>query len=74
MPHKFKVGQAVEYHPPRGIYAPRGTYLVTAELPERDGQFEYHIRSVNERHERVVRESELRVIAADDNPPGAHHR
>jgi hypothetical protein len=71
MPHKFKVGQAVEYHPPREIYAPRGTYVVTAELPERDGEFEYHIRSVNEPHERVVKETELRVIAVDDNTPGA---
>ena len=44
MPHKFKVGQAVKYHPPRWIWAPPGTYLITAELPERNGEFEYHIR------------------------------
>jgi hypothetical protein len=37
MPHKFKVGQAVEYHPPRWVWAP-GTYLITAELPERNGE------------------------------------
>src|SRR5262249_22093514 len=41
MPHKFKVGQLVDYHPPRGIYAPRGPYLITAQLPKRDGEFEY---------------------------------
>jgi hypothetical protein len=22
--HKFKVGQAVEYYPPRGLYPPKG--------------------------------------------------
>jgi hypothetical protein len=70
MPHKFKIGQPVEYHPPHGIYAPRGAYLVTAKLPERDGEFEYHIRSVNELHERLVRERELSVIAIYDNAPG----
>jgi hypothetical protein len=53
MPHKFKIGQPVEYHPPHGIYPPRGTYLVTAKLPQSDGEFEYHIRSVSEQHERV---------------------
>ena len=36
-----------------------GSYVVTKELPERDGEFEYRIRSASESHERVVRESEL---------------
>jgi hypothetical protein len=57
--HKFKIGQQVEYYPPRGIYAPRGTYLVTKLLPERDGVFEYFIRSVREAYERIAKESEL---------------
>jgi hypothetical protein len=65
MPHKFKVGQAVEYHPPRWVWAPRGTYLITAELPEWNGEFEYHIRSVSEQNERMARESELTSIAVD---------
>jgi hypothetical protein len=69
MPHKFKIGQPVEYHPPRRIYAPRGTYLVTAKLPEQDGEFEYHIWSVSEQHERVVRESDLHAIAIDADTP-----
>ena len=46
--HKFHLGQAVEFNPPRGIFAPRGPYVVTSKLPERDGAFEYRIRSVNE--------------------------
>jgi hypothetical protein len=28
-------------------------------LPERDGEYEYRVRSVNEPYERVVRESDL---------------
>jgi hypothetical protein len=58
--HKFKIGQHVEYSPPRGNYAPRGMYLVTQLLPERDGEFEYFIRSAQEAHERFAKESELR--------------
>jgi hypothetical protein len=60
--HKFYLGQQVQYYPPRGMYAPRGAYVVTAKLPERDGEFEYRIRNMNEQHERMARESELRAL------------
>jgi hypothetical protein len=59
MPHKFILGQAVAYTPPPGRYAPPGIYVVSAKLPERDGEFEYHIGHSRELHERVARESEL---------------
>jgi hypothetical protein len=59
MPHKFKTGQLVEYHPPRGLYAPRGHHLITAQLPERNGEFEYRIRHTDEMHERIANEREL---------------
>jgi hypothetical protein len=38
---------------------PSGSYEITKKLPERGGEFEYRIKSMNEPHERVVRESEL---------------
>jgi hypothetical protein len=57
--HRFKVGQAVEYYPPRSMYAPRGAYHVTAELPLRAGEFEYRIKHPHEQHERVAAESNL---------------
>ena len=58
---QFKVGDRVRffYHD-RFKSAAHGTYLVTMQLPERDGEFEYRIRSPDERHERIARESELR--------------
>jgi hypothetical protein len=59
MPHEFILGQAVGYTPPRGVYAPPGIYVVTAKLPERDGEFEYHIRHASELHERIAKESQL---------------
>jgi hypothetical protein len=36
---------------------------VTAKLPEREGEFEYRIRNINEEHERMARESELRALS-----------
>jgi hypothetical protein len=36
-----------------------GGYVVIRQLPERDGEFEYRIRSMSEPHERVARESQL---------------
>jgi hypothetical protein len=65
--HKFKVGQTVEYVPPRGLYAPPGPYIVTAALPARYGEFEYRIRNTGEAYERVAMEGDLRGI--DDNAP-----
>ena len=59
MPHKFQIGQRVDYHPPRGLYAPRGPYLIAAQLPKREGEFEYHIRHPNGMHERIASESQL---------------
>jgi hypothetical protein len=65
--HKFHLGQAVEY---LGKYAPRGPYIVTAKLPERDGEFEYHIRHAREQHERMARESELTAVSEKEAAPG----
>jgi hypothetical protein len=57
--HKFKIGQAVEYRPPRGLYAPPGAYYVTAELPVWFGELEYRIQHPHEEYERVASESDL---------------
>jgi hypothetical protein len=63
MAHKFQIGQVVEYHPPRGIDAPRGPYLVAALLPERDGEFYYHLRHPGEVHVRIAGESALSFVS-----------
>ena len=55
--HKFKIGQTVFLK--RSLHVPGGAYVITKRLPERDGEFEYRIKSVNEPHERVVHESKL---------------
>jgi hypothetical protein len=62
--HKFKVGQIVHFSPkPRSQSSgPHGTYQITKQLPERDGEFQYRIRNAYEEHERVAVESELRRV------------
>jgi hypothetical protein len=69
--HKFHLGQPVEFNPPRGIYAPRGAYVVTAKLPEKDGVFAYRVRSASEEHERAALENELSAVVVEDQPPEA---
>jgi hypothetical protein len=55
--HKFKIGQSVYYLSREGA---SGFYEVTRLLPpEDDGAFQYRIKSVNEPHERRVKEHEL---------------
>lgn len=56
---KFKVGQTVFAARSDALNMPRGAYVVTKVLPDRDGEPEYRIKSVSEPHERVVRESQL---------------
>jgi hypothetical protein len=55
--HKFHIGQTVFVT--RSLAIPGGAYIVTKRMPERDGEFEYRVKSVNEPHERVMRESEM---------------
>jgi hypothetical protein len=61
MPHKFAIGDRARFfHHERNVSAARGAYLVTVQLPEIDGEFACRIRSPDEPHERIARESELR--------------
>ena len=58
--HKFKIGECLFPARTLGLDASGGAYVVLERLPMRDGEFEYQIRSLTERDELVVRESELR--------------
>jgi hypothetical protein len=55
--HKFKIGQWVSYAAPGER---RTIYTVTQLLPPEGGGRRYRIKSVDEPHERVVRETEIR--------------
>jgi len=57
--YKFQIGQTVFLSPSLGLSMPGGAYIVTRKLPERDGEFVYQVKSANEPHQRIVRESEM---------------
>jgi hypothetical protein len=57
--YKFQIGQTVFLTAFLSQNIPGGAYVVTKKLPERNGEFEYRVKSVSEPYERVVRESEL---------------
>jgi hypothetical protein len=61
MPHKFKIGQTVNYRPKnRMLSTARGTYKVTGFMPALNRQQpEYRIRHSSEEFERVAFENEL---------------
>jgi hypothetical protein len=65
--HKFHLGQTVVY---RSRNAPRGSCVVTAKLPERNGEYEYHVRNSAEANERLARESELQTMTDNDDARG----
>jgi hypothetical protein len=56
--HKLQIGQTVFLSPSFSLNIPGGAYIVTRELPERDGEYVYQVKNANEPHQRIVRESE----------------
>jgi len=59
-PHKFKVGDVVNYFPPKASLMPSARdYKVLKLLPAEDGQNQYRIKGMSEMYERCVRESDL---------------
>jgi len=64
MPHRFAIGDNVQFHPAAGrtIDPASGTYVVTKRFPGPGGKFlKYRIKHPTEPHERIVWESELSV-------------
>ena len=59
-PGKYKIGQLVNY---LGRDRASGVYQITQLLPPEGEAFQYRIKNVNEPHERVVKENELRSAA-----------
>ena len=57
--HKFQVGETVTLSPAISRNVPGGAYEVTKQLPHNGREFENRVKSANEEHERVVRESQL---------------
>ncbi len=54
--HKFKVGDLVAINPTMGRFVPSGVFEIIKQLPG-SNEPEYHIKSTNEPHQRLARES-----------------
>ncbi|MBX6743936.1 MAG: hypothetical protein IRY87_18025 [Acetobacteraceae bacterium] len=60
-PHRYAVGQNVEFVPRRfDGNVPRGTYTVVRQLPGPPNDREYRVKHLQDGHERIVLESQLR--------------
>lgn len=60
--HKFSVGQIVVLEPRMLLAAARGEYEVRQLMPAQDRDADdpvYRVKSIEEKHERVVTESDL---------------
>jgi hypothetical protein len=55
--YKFKIGDIVFLE--GSLNVPGGAYVIVRQLPERNGDYEYQIKSARKPHDRVVRESQL---------------
>jgi hypothetical protein len=72
MMHRFQPGQTVRlHHSSRYLSVAAGRYEVRGLLPSEDGDPRYRVRSADEQHDRVVKESELRDDAVAGWPQGA---
>jgi hypothetical protein len=58
MAYKFKLGDIVAINPTIGRFRPGGIFEVVKQFPG-NGEPEYRIKSANELHERMARESDL---------------
>jgi hypothetical protein len=61
--HKFSVGQAVQYTSGTSDHGrSSGVYTVMKLLPPEGDDHQYRIKSADEPHERVVKESQLNRV------------
>jgi hypothetical protein len=62
--HKFLVGEKVHLLARQGVlrFATAEVFEIVQQLPERDGEYQYKIKSLDEPHLRVAKESQLRRV------------
>lgn len=61
MTAKFRCGQIVRLsRSPTHQSAADGEYKVVRQLPDKDGELQYRVKSMREPHERVVKESDIK--------------
>jgi hypothetical protein len=66
--HKFRVGETVTLIPSISRNVAGGIYQVIRQLPHNGVDFEYQIKSANEEHQRVAKETELSKAVGTYSP------
>lgn len=66
--HRFRVGQIVEIIPSVQRSASGGLYEITRLVPVDARDPQYRLKSLNEKHERVIGQADLRLAAGADQP------
>jgi hypothetical protein len=73
--HRFAVGQSVEFAPGRlDATATRGAYTVVRLHPDEPNDREYRVKNAQDGHERVVRESRIRLVRPAQGSAGRPRR
>ena len=62
--HKYDIGQKVRYFSRMRASAPNSEFEVVRLLPAEGGEFQYRIKSAEEKTERVVSEDQLSNFVA----------
>lgn len=62
--HKYDIGQKVRYFSRMRASAPNSEFEVVRLLPAEGGEFQYRIKSAEEKTERVVSEDQLSNFTA----------
>ncbi|MDX2158823.1 MAG: hypothetical protein SFW09_20160 [Hyphomicrobiaceae bacterium] len=57
--HKYRIGQQLNYKPPRSAGVRASACKIVRLLPAEDGEPQYRIKCTNEPVERVVKENAL---------------
>ena len=61
--HKFRVGEKVQLLADQGVrFATAEVFEIVQQLPESGGECQYKIKSVDEPHLRMVKESQVRRV------------
>ncbi len=61
--HKFRVGEKVQLLAGQGVrFATAEVFEIVQQLPERNGEYQYKIKSLDEPHLRVAKEYQLRRV------------
>ena len=60
---RFNAGQIVRFVPGTHERAYGGLYEIVGKLPDERGESQYRVKSTNDNHERIVRESQINPAA-----------